>query len=291
MHHEIRAGATRRARSRLVAFVSVGAVVAVVLALVMVKTFSGSPKTSTKSQGDSLAPASVTAALEGVTQSGFDAVGAPKDLSAATALKGQPPLTVAGASGSLPGVVYVGADFCPYCAAERWPIAVALSRFGSFSGLKETWSSASDAYADTSSLSFYKSSYSSPYLSFSPVELYGNTAGSNGRYPTLDKPTSAEQRLLSTYDAPPYTSTTGGIPFLDVGNKYLLISSQYSPQVLSGLSTVQIAADLSNPQSPVAQSILGSANYLTAAICSATAEQPQSVCTDPAVVAAGKALG
>src|SRR5712692_8559609 len=34
-----------------------------------------------------------------------------------------------------PEVVYVGAEYCPFCAAERWALSVALSRFGSFSGL------------------------------------------------------------------------------------------------------------------------------------------------------------
>ncbi len=32
-----------------------------------------------------------------------------------------------------PEVLFVGAEFCPFCAAERWPLIVALSRFGHFS--------------------------------------------------------------------------------------------------------------------------------------------------------------
>ena len=31
---------------------------------------------------------------------------------------------------------YVGSEFCPFCAMERLPLAAALSRFGTFSGLK-----------------------------------------------------------------------------------------------------------------------------------------------------------
>ena len=33
---------------------------------------------------------------------------------------------------SKPEMLYIGAEFCPYCAALRWSMAVALSRFGSF---------------------------------------------------------------------------------------------------------------------------------------------------------------
>ena len=29
----------------------------------------------------------------------------------------------------------MGAEYCPYCAAQRWAMIVALSRFGTFSGL------------------------------------------------------------------------------------------------------------------------------------------------------------
>ena len=34
-----------------------------------------------------------------------------------------------------PEVLYVGAEFCPFCGAERWPLIVALSRFGHFTTL------------------------------------------------------------------------------------------------------------------------------------------------------------
>lgn len=39
---------------------------------------------------------------------------------------------------------YVGSEFCPFCAMERLPLAAALSRFGTFSGLKDILSSPSE---------------------------------------------------------------------------------------------------------------------------------------------------
>ncbi len=74
-------------------------------------------------------------------------------------------------------------------------------------------------------------------------------------------------------------SVAGSIPFLDFGNKYVSIGASYNPEVLAGLSWSTIAADLSNPNSPVAKAVDGTANYLTAAICSMTGNQPAAACT------------
>ena len=39
------------------------------------------------------------------------------------------PAALTGPSGS-PELFYYGAEYCPYCAAERWSVVIALSRFG-----------------------------------------------------------------------------------------------------------------------------------------------------------------
>ncbi len=49
-------------------------------------------------------------------------------------------------SNGRPEVLYVGAEYCPYCAAERSAVAVALSRFGTLHGLGQTASSPNDVY-------------------------------------------------------------------------------------------------------------------------------------------------
>jgi hypothetical protein len=163
-----------------------------------------------------------------------------------------------------------------------------MGRFGTFSGLATVKSAASDGAGDqepfpgTPTWTFAHASYSSPYLAFSEVEVSTNIPDtSTGGYTTLQTPTPAEQALVSKYDAPPYveSAAAGSIPFLDFGNKYVSIGASYSPQILSGLSWSTIAADLSNPNSPVAKAVDGTANYLTAAICSITGNQPASACT------------
>ena len=81
--------------------------------------------------------------------------------------KSDAPLT--GPNGK-PLIFYFGAEFCPYCAAERWPLIVALSRFGTFTGLSTTTSSSSDAYPNTPTFTFRAASYTSDYVSFQAVE-------------------------------------------------------------------------------------------------------------------------
>jgi hypothetical protein len=165
-----------------------------------------------------------------------------------------------------PEVLYYGAEYCPFCAAERWSLIVALSRFGTFSNLSQTTSSSTDVYPTTHTFSFHGSSYTSQYIDFVPLEVQSYQGVS------LETPTAAQQQLINQYNP------NGSFPFIDFANKYTLTGASYDPQVLSNLSWQQIAAALSNAQSPVAQSILGSANYFTAAICAATNQQPPSVC-------------
>ena len=66
-----------------------------------------------------------------VPASTLDTVGAGSGVTAPPEIKGGTPLT----SGGKPEVLYMGAEYCPFCAAERWAMVVALSRFGTFSGL------------------------------------------------------------------------------------------------------------------------------------------------------------
>jgi hypothetical protein len=181
-------------------------------------------------------------------------------------------------------VTYIGAEYCPYCAAQRWAIAVALSRFGTFSNLSATHSASNDVFPDTRTLSFYGSHYSSPYLDFDPVEEATNQVV-DGSYTLLQRPTAAESDLLSRFDP------QGNIPFLDIGNQYVVIGASYSPQVLAGMSQSQIAAQLSDSGSPVAQAIDGAANEITAAICQVTGEQPSSIASSPVIAAIAKSLG
>lgn len=202
------------------------------------------------------------------------------------AIKGGPP-TLAGPTGK-PEFLYIGANYCPFCAAQRWPVTVALSRFGSFSKLDETTSSATDYAPNTPTFTFYQSVYTSQYIDFVSVEETTNQPDGNGGYVALQTPTADQQQLFTQYDAPPYISSSqaGSIPFIDVANKYVSIGlapgankqSGYSPLELANMTQAQVAANLSNQNASPTPHILGSANYFTAAICMVTNQQPASVC-------------
>jgi thiol-disulfide isomerase/thioredoxin len=275
--------AARRAQVRkriILAAASIVAVAAVVIALAVVKTSSVPGTAAAASEGPTGAALhSLVADVTSVPASVLDTVGG-GDLAADGMTRvSATPLTADGK----PELLYIGADFCPYCAAERWAMIVALSRFGTFSGLSTIHSSATDAYPDTPTFTFYGSSYTSKYLSFVPVEettnyRQGNSASTSVPYVTLQTPTAAEQALLNTYDP---GSDGSPIPFIDIGNKYVEISNlaPYGPQDLAGLTWSQIAAALRDPSSAIAQGIDASANYLTAGICEMTGNQPATACT------------
>ncbi len=170
-----------------------------------------------------------------------------------------PPLTI----GGKPAIVFVSEECCPFCAAERWPLAVALSHFGTWSQLGCTRSSATDIYPSTATLSFRTARYTSAELTLRTTELADN-AGQ-----PLQAQTPLDTRLIDTYDVPPSVNSadqSGAVPFLDIANRYILVGAQYDPQVLAGLSAAQIASQLNNPASPVAKAIDGSASVIITAI-------------------------
>ena len=254
-------------------------VVLVIAVLVAVKVIGqpaatdagGSPPAS------SAAPAAVTQAIAGVPAATFDTVGVGSVAASPTAISG-PALTADGK----PRVLYVGAEYCPFCAAERWAMATALARFGTFTGLGETTSASADVFPNTATLSFHGANYSSDLLSFTGVETTTNVPSGNG-YTTLDTPTATDQALIKQYNS------SGSIPFVDIGNKYMISGASFDPSVLQGLSHEQIAAKLADPASPVALAVDGTANVISAAICTLTNNQPAAVCNSTGVVAgAGK---
>jgi Domain of unknown function (DUF929) len=275
-----RRAAERRAQVRrrlLLAGGSVTVVIALVVTLVVVKLG--------QSPAHSAAPASagVTAQVQreitSVPASAFSAVGA-GTASGFSPVTGQPALT----SGGKPELLYIGGEYCPYCAAERWALAAAVSRFGTLSGLSLIHSSPGDVYASTPTLSFAKASYTSKYLAFDPVEWFGE--GTDPSTPFghvyLKQPTAQQQALFTRY-------ANGAIPFVDIGNRYTLPQVQYTPSDLAGMSWTQIAAAMRDPSSTAARDIDGAANVITADICTMTGGQPGSVCQSAGVqAAAGK---
>jgi thiol-disulfide isomerase/thioredoxin len=271
--------AARRAEKRRQIFLAGGAVVvvvAIVVVFVVIKVTSGGSSGSTASGGvnGSLLPASVQKNITTVPDSALASVGTGSVLT----YNSKPISKISGASltaDGKPEMLYIGAEFCPYCAAERWSMAIALSKFGTLSPLHGIHSSSTDTDPSTPTLTFYKTTYTSKYLTFTPVENETVT------HAALQSTTSAQQAVWVKYSPPNQL----GYPFISFGNKYLINGPQYDPAVLAGLSWAQVAQQMRDPSSNVAKGVLGSANYITAAICKMTNNQPASVCGTAAVTA------
>jgi thiol-disulfide isomerase/thioredoxin len=282
---------------------AVGVVVLVVAALV--GFYFARPKSSdtggiTSGRAPAAAPSSVVAALTRIPLSTYNSVGTGGEGDPFVETKDQPSLTANG----LPRVVYVGAEYCPYCAIMRWSVVAALGRFGTFTGLKESSSSAD--FAPIPTFSFLGTTYASRYVSFSAYE----TEDRNGT--TLQSLPSDVSKLYATYDGTGETPTkfTGGsyagIPFLDVANDHVssgdpsfLAPSATAPPVSAlaggGPGMLGIAEAIADPTGVVGRAIDArafdiEANYITAAICLSDGGKPSSVCASSGVKAAEKVI-
>ncbi|HEV8194723.1 MAG TPA: DUF929 family protein [Ktedonobacterales bacterium] len=221
---------------------------------------------STVGIGDPV-PSTLAKQVTGVSVTVFDKVGIGGNK---TSLQVPQGATVYKDSNGKPIFLFIGADYCPYCAAERWSIIAALSRFGTFKDLHLMKSAVSDGNIAT--FTFHGSSYTSQYLTFQAVETEDRDRN------TLETPTAEQQAIFAQYDAPPYTNTAAGIPFFSIANQYIQTNAGYQTTLTSDLSWQQIGDKLSDPNDPVTQAIIGEANHLTAAICQTTGQQPASVC-------------
>lgn len=277
--------AARRAENRkrgLIAGGSVGLVIVVVVAFLFFKALS---KPGATAAAASTQPASVVNQITNVPAETLASVGTGSTYQKAIqTIKGSPaPLTQKGK----PVIVYVGAEYCPFCAAERWALASALGKFGKFSGLSFIHSSSTDTDPSTPTLTFYKSSYTSNYLVFQTTEVQTVT------HATLQKLTALDSQVMGKYDVPPYVpsaSDDGSFPFVDFANKYVIAGASFDPAVLKGLTWAQVAAALKDPSSSVAKSVDGATNLITAALCKATHGQPGNVCTSAGVTKANGAI-
>jgi hypothetical protein len=183
----------------------------------------------------------------------------------------------------------------------RWALVTALDRFGSFKGLKIT--SSDNAEGNIPTYSFLGATYTSKYLVFSPWET------ENRNQATLQTPPTYVNNLYAKYDgsgstaSAPFNTAGAGIPFLDVGNKYVSSGDPSNMAAIwqagflnnGGPGRAQIAADLANPTSSNAKAIdaplfIAEANYLSAAICNVDGNKPAAVCSSSGVTAAAKVL-
>ncbi len=278
----------RRPRTSLLTWGTVALVLVIVIVLVALK-ISGSSTVSTTSTPvtPATAPSAVVQGVTHIHAKVYDTIGITSSFVTVTPpelLRGQPAL----AKDGKPEIVFVGNEFCPYCAAERWALVAALSRFGTFTGLDAIQSGSNEAFPSTATFTFANAHYSSEYVSTTLIEHYGeqqNEAGTG--YRVLEPIPGAVHALMAKYDQ----ATTGLVPFVDIDNRAVVAGGNFSPSILQQLTSTQIATALHDAGDPATQAIVATANYLSAVICRTDGERPSSVCTSTAVTVAASALG
>ena len=239
-----RAPAPKSFRTRhpvMTALIPVGLVLAVIATMVVIKATGGSASpssshlssagTNQSGQTGATALSSTVAADLSVPAASLDAVGSPSSDSLPTVVSGA---TILKDEDGKPIVTYVGAEYCPYCAAERWAMAVALSRFW------HVHEPVGDAFRQQRRLPQHPDAVVLWLELLEP--LCGLPAGGGGDQPggerVLPDPADPDGRPDRSADQ---VRLGREHPLLDIANKYVVTGSSYSPQVLPGLSREQIA--------------------------------------------------
>jgi hypothetical protein len=266
------------------------AVVLVASLVVMVPT----AQAIARSDGSVPAPAQVTQLVTSVPVSTLNRVGAGASFNPITS----PLFGISERRGHLtsdgkPEIVTMNLAWCPHCAANSWALAVALSRFGTLTGLREINSGthycqvAEDpcnlnpvsCFPYTHGLSFIDARYSSRYISFAAIVLQ-DVKGRN-----LERLTRSEKQSIDTFD--PHAMAA---PALDIAGAIGFLGPGYNPGTLAHKTWSQIAGSLANPHNRIARRVDGLANLFTAAICRVTKGRPGNVCKSPGVRAADDAV-
>jgi hypothetical protein len=267
---QLRAEAAQQQRQRKQVMAAGIAVLVVVVAVVAATLIANRPKDQAPVTGGAAALAKLVA----LPASTLDQAAAPQASQAPAKLTGGTALT----DGGKPKVLYIGAEYCPFCALERWALIGAMARFGTFSGLTETTSSSSDVHPNTPTFSFHGATYSSDVLAFEAVE----TQDREGKpLDTLDGENAA---LFAKYNP------QGGIPWISFGGTHAIDGATVDADLFEGKTYDQIIAGILDPTSEIGRSLDPAINAITAQICAETNNKPANVCTSKAVQSASAVL-
>lgn len=207
--------------------------------------------------------------IKSVDKSALGTIGPGSAQSKLQAIQDDPLKNPAGSS-SKPVFLYVGGEYCPFCAAQRWAVINSLSRFGQFGQLTPIVSSEQSVPTFT----FHGITYTSQYIDFVAYEQDGQKQGE-----VLDTVPKQYTDIMTKYSQ----QTQNGIPFIDIANQMISAGSYYQPDVLVGHSYQEINDQLKDTNSDIARGVYGSSNILTAAICTALNNKPADVCSDPTI--------
>lgn len=208
-----------------------------------------------------------------------------------------------------PAVVYLGAISCPYCAENRWAMALALSRFGSFQQLFKGYSAIGDGdvptiywapaeYNASSAIGAveFGNFYTSDYITFLSIEYSSPITGKFEMQPlsyfeqkatTIANPIYEDAtRLLTSLND--YTGTPDSlwgiysVPGADSSNFGDSSWNSTTTLPMASLTHDQILSRLSNPSSPFAWNEYAAADWFIALTCASATSITSSSSASPA---------
>ncbi len=167
-------------------------------------------------------------------------------------------------------VLFMGAEYCPYCAAERWAIVRALQKYGQWDGLKQTMSAARDEpFLNLPTYDFTKATYNSPNIEFTSCEI------KDREFKPLQKLLKTEEKLVRKFNP------GREIPFLLIGGRFMQVGSGFTPKIFIGHTFRQTETELKKMESEIRKTIDDEANIISALMC--ISGLPPEVCKETGV--------
>ncbi|MGH2448152.1 MAG: DUF929 family protein [Chloroflexota bacterium] len=169
--------------------------------------------------------------------------------------------------GNKPELLFIGAQYCPFCAAERWAIVKSLDQFGHWSGLTSSTNTQGESgFGLIPTFDLLHANYSSKYVGFDSKDVEDRD------FKPLQKLSPAETEVFNRYDS------SGGIPLVVAGG-YSMTGAGYSPGVIDGKSFKAVQSSLqSGSHTSYVADINSESNMITALLCHAGRNRPAAVC-------------
>ncbi len=151
--------------------------------------------------------------------------------------------------------VYIGGEFCPFCAIERWAIVMALSHYGNFSNLGQITS----AEGNIGTYSFVGSSYQSDKINFQPAEILDNVFP---KPQALQSMNSLQNQLFSKY------SPNGDFPFICIGGTIYQVGlgKPLTENDFSGVSYATIQSQINSKSGKLYTEIVAESQIISSLI-------------------------
>jgi hypothetical protein len=166
-------------------------------------------------------------------------------------------------------VFFLGAQFCPFCAAERWALVGALERFGTLTGyVPQTHTSGVAGFRLVPTYDLRNAAYTSQYLNYSGKEIFDKD---NAPLDTLD---ADEQAIINRFDP------EAKFPFLMINGQYVQTGdSGFSPGVIDALDFDTLHGQLvSGEQNDATNAITAEVDLITRYLCNSTGGEPVEAC-------------